>query len=101
LSPPLDANGRIDPDLWRRYREHCGVRRYWEGENDEFGRLVHRPGSAQPACWLFDYDETTQDDDEAGYRFGDHVFRNGEYVSIRGEDGEMHTFRVVSVEPGA
>ena len=38
-------------------------------------------------------------DDEAGYRFGNHVFRNGEYVSIRDEDGEMHTFQVVSVEP--
>ena len=25
--------------------------------------------------------------------------RLGAYVSIRGEDGEMHTFRVVSVEP--
>ena len=45
---PLDADGRIDPELWRRYREHCGVRRYWEGENDEFGRLVHRPGAPNP-----------------------------------------------------
>ena len=27
------------------------------------------------------------DDDEAGYRFGDHVFAPGEYVSIRDEDG--------------
>ena len=92
---PLDADGRIDPELWHRYREHCGVRRFWEGEDDEFGRLLHKPGGAQHARWLFDYGETTQDDDEAGYRFGDHVFRNGEYVSIRGEDGEMHT----SVEP--
>ena len=100
VAPARHANGRIGPELWRRYREHCGVRRSWEGENDEFGRLVHRPGGAQHARWLFDYDETTQDDDEAGYRFGDHVFRNGEYVSIRGEDGEMHTFRVVSVELG-
>jgi hypothetical protein len=25
----------------------------------------------------------------------------GEYVSIRGEDGAMHTFSVVSVEPAA
>src|SRR6516165_3038631 len=40
-----------------------------------------------------------EDDDEAGYRFGNHAFRNGEYVSIRGEDGHMHTFQVVSVEP--
>jgi hypothetical protein len=29
---------------------------------------------------------------------GAHAFRPGEYVSIRNEDGEMHTFQVVSVE---
>jgi hypothetical protein len=96
---PLDPNGHIDPALWRQYREHCGVRRFWEGEADELGRLVHRPGSG-PARWVFDYNEATEEEeDEAGYRFGDHVFRCGEYVSIRDEDGEMHTFRVVSVEP--
>ena len=32
------------------------------------------------------------DDDESGYRFGAHAFRHGEYVSIRDDDGEMHTF---------
>ena len=51
------------------------------------------------ADWIFDYDETAEDDDEAGYRFGTHAFRPGEYVSIRDEDGEMHTFMVVSVQP--
>jgi len=48
---------------------------------------------------VFDYDGTAEADDEAGYRFGDHAFRPGEYVSIRGEDGNMHAFQVVSVEP--
>jgi hypothetical protein len=48
---------------------------------------VHKPGGAEHARWIFDYDETAEDDDEAGYRFGDHAFRNGEYVSIRDEDG--------------
>jgi hypothetical protein len=95
---PLDAQGHIDVDLWRQYREHCGVRRFWEGEADEFGRLVHRPGGAEHARWIFDYDETAEDDDEAGYRFGAHAFRPGEYVSIRDEDGQMHTFQVISVE---
>jgi hypothetical protein len=75
------------------------VRRFWEGEDDEVGRLVHKSGGAEHARWIFDYDETAEDDDEAGYRFGDHAFRNGEYVSIRDENGEMHTFQVVSVEP--
>ena len=96
---PLDANGHIDPNLWHKHRDHCRVRRFWEGEDDEIGRLVHKPGSQEHARWVFDYDETAEEDDEAGYRFGAHAFRPGEYVSIRDEDGEMHTFQVVSVEP--
>jgi hypothetical protein len=96
---PLDASGRIDADLWRKHREHCGVRRFWDDEDDEIGHLIHKPGATRQARWIFDYDQSSADDDETGYRFGDHIFRPGEYVSIRGEDGEMHTFQVVSVEP--
>jgi len=95
---PLDADGRINPELWRKYREHCRVRRFW-GDEEETGRLAHRPGGGEQARWIFDYDESSEEDDEAGYRFGAHLFRPGEYVSIRDEDGEMHTFQVVSVEP--
>ena len=98
---PLDAAGHIDPELWRKYREHCRVRRFWNGEPDEVGSLVHRPGGKEHGRWVFDYDGTSEDDDEAGYRFGAHAFAAGEYVSIRDEDGEMHTFQVVSVEPAA
>ncbi len=96
---PLDANNQIDAALWRKHREHCGVRRFWEGEEDEHGRLVHKPGGKEHSRWVFDYDETAEEDDEAGYRFGAHRFVPGEYVSIRDEDGEMHTFVVASVEP--
>jgi hypothetical protein len=96
---PLDADGRIDAELWRKHREHCGVRRFWAGEDDQHGRLVHKPGGKEHARWIFDYDESSDEDDEAGYRFADHVFRPGEYVSIRDEDGALHTFLVASVEP--
>jgi hypothetical protein len=96
---PLDGNGHIDPELWRVHREHCGVRRFWEGEDDEVGRLIHKPGGSEHARWVFDYDSSRDDDDEAGYRFGAHAFRLGEYVSVRDEDGELHTFQVRSVEP--
>lgn len=95
---PLDAAGHIDPEMWRKHREHCGVRRFWDGE-EEHGRLVHKPGGKDHARWVFDYDATAEEDDEAGYRFGAHAFHPGEYVSIRDEDGELHTFTVVSVEP--
>ena len=96
---PLDDKGHIDVELWRQHREHCRVRRFWEGEDDEIGFLVHKPGGPEHARWVFDYDPTAVDDDESGYRFGAHAFRPGEYVSIRNEDGEMHTYQVVSVEP--
>jgi hypothetical protein len=95
---PLDAKGHIDARLWEQHRDHCGVRRFWEGEDDQVGRLVHKPGGAEHARWVFDYDTSTTEDDEAGYRFAAHAFVPGEYVSIRDEDGETHTFRVVSVE---
>jgi hypothetical protein len=96
---PLDDSGHIDVDLWHKHREHCRVRRFWQGQADEIGRLVHLPGGPEHARWVFDYDKSAEEDDEAGYRFGAHPFVPGEYVSIRDEDGEMHTFRVVSVLP--
>ena len=41
---PLDDNGHIDPKLWQEHRDHCRVRRFWNDEPDEIGRLVHKPG---------------------------------------------------------
>jgi len=96
---PLDANGHIDPELWRKHRTHCGFRRFWDGEPDQHGHLVHASGGKEHSRWVFDYDDTAVQDDEAGYRFAAHAFRPGEYVSVRDEDGDLHTFQVVSVEP--
>jgi hypothetical protein len=96
---PLDSRGHIDPALWREHRDRCRVRRFWHGEDDLVGRLVHKPGGQEHARWVFDYDVNRTDDDEAGYRFGAHAFIPGEYVTVRDEDQEeTHTFRVVSVE---
>jgi len=80
------------------------VRRFW-GDIEEYGRLIHKPGGTDHGRWVFDYsgemveNDMDYEDEEAGYRFGSHAFRPGEYVSIRDDDGEMHTFQVVSVEP--
>lgn len=95
---PLDASGHIDVEEWRKHRDHCRVRRFWEGEPDEVGWLVHRPGGKEHARWVFDYDQTRTADDESGYRFGAHAFRPGEYVSIRDDEGDLHTFQVATVE---
>jgi hypothetical protein len=97
---PLDAQGKIDVALYKTRRDACRVRRFWGGE-EEIGHLVHRGGKAGGA-WAFHYDivdlDQDPDDDEAGYRFGAHAFTPGEYVSVKDEDGHMHTLQVVSVE---
>jgi hypothetical protein len=91
---PLDASGHIDAEAWKSTRGRCRVRRFWAGEAEDAGLLVHRPGGS----WAFRYEVGSDDDEEAGYRFGSHAFVVGEYVSIKDEDGEMHTFQVVSVQ---
>ena len=93
FTAPLDDTGHIDPGEWKKHREHCRVRRFWGVEEEDIGHLVHRPGGS----WAFRYDIEGDEDDEAGYRFGVHPFRPGEYVSIRDEDGELVTFQVVTV----
>jgi hypothetical protein len=95
---PLDRSGYIDAKLWQQYRERCRVRRFWNGEAEQIGRLVHKPGGKEHARWIFDYDVNRSDDDEAGYRFGIHAFALGEYVSISDENNEVHPFRVESVQ---
>ncbi|MEP1573999.1 hypothetical protein [Roseibium album] len=95
FTAPLNETGHIDATLWKRERDHCRVRRFWGSEEEEVGHLIHRPGGS----WAFHYDIDGDDDDEAGYRFGAHAFNPGEYVSIKDEDGDMHTFQVVTVQP--
>nr|WP_319385946.1 hypothetical protein [uncultured Roseibium sp.] len=95
FTAPLDETGHIDAALWKKERDHCRVRRFWGAEEEEIGHLIHRPGGS----WAFHYDIDGDDDDEAGYRFGAHAFNPGEYVSIKDEDGDMHTFQVVTVLP--
>jgi hypothetical protein len=91
---PLDKDDRIDADAWRANRDRCRVKRFWEGEPDEIGHLLRKPGGS----WAFHYDiHGEEDDDDTGYRFSDHRFRPGEYVSIREHDDALRTFRVVVV----
>lgn len=91
---PLDADDRIDAGAWRAARDKCRVRRFWDGDPDEIGHLVRKPNGS----WSFHYDiHGNEDDDDTGYRFGDHQFLLGEYVSLREHDEELRTFRVVSV----
>jgi hypothetical protein len=91
---PLDEGGRIDRATWEKAPEVCTVHRFWEGDDDLVGELVH------PArdIWAFSY-FVGDEDDEPIHRLADHVCAPGEYLSVRGSDGEMQAFRIVLVEP--
>jgi hypothetical protein len=95
FAAPLGPDGKISPDDWHRLRDHCRVVRFRPDEDDDIGHLIRKPGGS----WAFHYDiHADAEDDESGYRFADHAFRTGDYVSIR-EDDALRTFRVVRVQP--
>jgi hypothetical protein len=89
---PLREDGRLDRDAWERAPEICTVRGFWVGVDDSVGKLVRAGGGR----WVFSY-RLGEVDDEPIYRFADHAFREGEYISLREADGEPHTFKIVLV----
>ena len=98
FAAPLTPEGRIDVEAWKARRGECIVHRFWGDDPPQRGLLVHRPGGRGGSSWAFEYGSVAApDEEEAGYRFGDHAFHVGEYVSIREEGGELTTFRVVEV----
>ena len=93
FAAPLDEQGHLLADEWRVTREKCRVKRFWPGQKDEIGHLVHRRGGS----WAFDYDPKRSDDDEPGFKLDRHRLVPGEYVSITEHYGAMRTFRIIWV----
>ncbi|HYD31416.1 MAG TPA: hypothetical protein VEB64_11250 [Azospirillaceae bacterium] len=93
FTAPLTTDGHFDTEEWRTSRQECRVRRFWSGQDDETGRLIHKGER-----WAFHYDGMDTEEDEPIFRFDRHTFREGEYVSITEHDGEQRTFKVVSVK---
>lgn len=94
----LDAAGHLDDDIWRHHRTAFSVQRFWDDEPVRHGMLVHRPGGAGGATWTVHY-AGPHEEDEDGFRLGEHVLRQNEFVSIRDDEGVMQTFRVTTVKP--
>lgn len=92
FAAPLDEDGRLLLDDWRKSSTRCRVKRFWPGEKDEIGLLVNRKGG-----WAFDYNPEDTEDDEPGFKFESHRIVPGEYISIREHGGTMRTFRIVWV----
>ncbi len=92
FTAPLDRDGHIDVEEWKKAKTACAVRRFWQGEDDEVGALVHLRGGR----WVFSY-APGEDDDEPIFKFDRHVFHEGEYVSITEHDGVTRPFKIVAV----
>jgi len=88
---PLDVDGRIDAEAWKRTRDLCGVVRFRPGEDHLKGKLVRRAGGS----WAFRY---ADEGEESGHHFGAERFIPGEYMSLE-TDAAEHTFKVVTVAP--
>ncbi len=93
---PLREDGKIDAEAWKAHRGECFARRFWGGDAEERGLLVHRPGGRGGANWGFEFGPAL-DEAEPGFRFADHAFQPGEYVSAPDPEGDLTTFKVVSV----
>lgn len=89
---PLTADGQFDAAEWKGCAEQCTVHRFWLGEGEERGHLVHR-GSG----WAFHYEGSDADPDEPIFKFDRHTLVQGEYISITEHDGTQRTFRVAMV----
>ena len=96
LVVPLDKDGRLDAEGWRKHRRACTVRRFWQDEKDELGELIH----TRHRTWAFSY-APGEEDDEPLFRLESHRLAPGEYVSVTEHDGVTRPFRVVAVAPAA
>lgn len=95
LLAPLTADGHLDIDAARTFREHCTVIRFSGDEETEEGYLRRRPGGS----WAFHYDLADgAEDDDPGFKFDRRRFIVDDYVTIIEDEG-AHTYRVASVQP--
>jgi hypothetical protein len=95
FTAPLKADVRIDVDAFHKLKTKCRVRGFKKVEDeDDIGHLIRKPGG----FWAFHYGiHSDAEDDESGYRFGEHIFKVGEYVSVQEED-ELISYQVKHVE---
>ena len=94
---PVDASGHLDPKEWRALRTQCHVRRFRRDEGERHGMLRHA-GGASGATWHIDYDGQAQER-EKGVHLETHLFDEGEYLSLRDEEGHLNTFKIASMRP--
>jgi hypothetical protein len=90
---PLSHDGHVDAQAFKKMEQLCTVRHFSPDQDDMRGQLVRTRGGGWAISYL-----PGEDDDESVVKLGQHVFRPGEYVSIREHDKGEQVFRVASVD---
>ena len=94
LVAPVNQDGRFDEAVWRTDQTKAHVRRFWDGEEDQLGRLSH----TRHRTWAFSY-APGEDDDEPIFHLETHRLEEGEYVTITEADGAVLPFRISAMAP--
>lgn len=94
LVAPVNQDGRFDEAVWRTDQTKAHVRRFWDGEEDQLGRLIH----TRHRTWAFSY-APGEDDDEPIFHLETHRLEEGEYVTITEADGAVLPFRISAMAP--
>lgn len=89
LLAPVNADGKIDADIYAAAKAAYTVRRFGPGMDAIEGKLK-RHG----LDWYFDYDAQRTSDDEPVFKLADHRFFPGDYVTITDEEGAALTYQV-------
>ena len=108
LTLPLHGDGALDVPACESRPDGCRVQRFWPGEGEEAGHLVHRgdhrwsirfedgDGKAEPEPEPESPDDV-DDDEEPIFQLDRHRIVNGQYLTIRERDAVERTFRVVRI----
>ncbi len=94
IRAPLMQDWHLDEAAWRKDKKAAIVHRFWEGEEDTYGHLIH----TRHRTWAFSY-APGEDDDTPIFMLETHLFKVGEYITINEHEGDSLPFRVAEVRP--
>lgn len=95
---PLRDDGTLDVPACEDQPQRCRIRRFWPGEDDEAGHLVHQGDHR----WVIRLDgagggAAEEAEEEPIFRLDSHRIVEGQYLTIREHEEVDRTFRIVSI----
>lgn len=90
LRLPLTQEGTVDAHEFDAQPALATVRRFWPGEPERSGYIIHKRNG-----WAFSY-ALGEDDDENIFHLESHPLRIGDYLTLTEPDGDKWPYQVKS-----